>query len=108
MKKIEINDVISKAGSKFIILDLFNDLYLCEQLIDGVNASFEVGNLFKNNLTKFGKKELYLTIPPPSKFGLGIYDKSFSCKKDSELKAREYFNECKLLIKNNINKKQPI
>lgn len=95
IKEMEINDIITKAGSKFIILDLFNNIYLCEQLIDGVHASFEVGNLI--NVKIFGKEEKHLTIASPSKFGFGKFDKSFSCKKDSELQAREYFNKCKLL-----------
>lgn len=66
-----------------------NEKYYLAELIDsGKHQGWEVGLLITRS--HFTTKEKYLTVPPPSIFGMRKYDKCFGKFKYQE--AKDYYD----------------
>ena len=90
---LSVGVTIAKSKTYFKIIDLFEDLYLCEQTEVINNKSYnivayEVGKLIKSKLGKYLK-----TIPSATTFGNNTIDKSFT--KNRKAEALTYFDSFK-------------
>jgi hypothetical protein len=89
--ELKINDILSSSNSKFKILGLKGRYYLAEQRIDDKVCAYEVGMLIKST-GKFSVRDY--SLPSPSQFGQGKYDKTFPTRMKQE--ALDHFNSIEL------------
>lgn len=87
---IKINETFNSTNSKFRILDLKDRFYLAEQTIKDKVQAYEVGTL---RIDKGTFSTRAFSLPSPSVFGLGKYDKTFTPYE--KISAVDYFNSIK-------------
>ena len=91
MKHLERDEIIKKSGAQFKIIDVTDEYYLAEVVIDKRIDGYEVGVLRSTKASEKIIPKHYKTIPSSNQFGTNSKDKYFQKRFKSD--AVTYFTE---------------